>query len=230
MADVVAMTQTAAAAVETVAQPVNMTTLTLTLARWIHYIAGVAWIGHLWFFNFVNLNLQGDARYPADMKKVVNPLLMTRALFFFRWGAMFTLLSGLTMAWFLWFAIGENGSLSLARFATDQGAYMGMGALFGVIMWFNVWFIIWPLQKKIIGAAQGGPAVDPAVPKRAAMASRINTYLSVPMLLGMLGGGHAEYMLPGRHLGLAVGLLVGLGAVKLTYTLAPKVNTQIFKA
>jgi uncharacterized membrane protein len=197
-------------------------TLLLTLTRWIHYIAGIMWIGHLWFFNFVNANLQGDAKYPADMKKVVNPLLMTRALFFFRWGAMFTLLSGLMLLGILW--------SSAARWtATPQGAYMAVGVIFGGIMWRNVWFVIWPKQKLIIAAMQGGPAVDPEIPKQAAKASRVNTFLSVPLLLGMLGGAHGDLMLPGGYIGLIVGIGIGMYAVKLTYKYAPKVETQIFK-
>lgn len=198
----------------------------LLLVRWVHYIAGVLWIGHLYFFNFVNVNLQGDAKYPPEMKKVVNPLLMTRALFMFRWGAMFTFLTGLYMLAFLyqstelWMNIGTN----------MKAAYMLMGAGFGTIMWFNVWFVIWPRQKKIIGAAQGGPAVDPAIPKQAALASKINTYLSVPLLLGMMGGAHGEYQLPGAWAGLLGGLVLGLALVYAGYKLAPKVDTQIYKA
>lgn len=227
MADV---TQTAAVAVETLSQPFNWLGLTLTLSRWIHYVAGVLWIGHLYFFNFVNLNLQADAAYPADMKKVVNPLLSTRVLFLFRWGAMFTFITGIILLGILygtaavWALPSEENGFSL------KAIYMGMGALFGTIMWANVWFVIWPAQKKIIGAAQGGPAADPALPKRALLASRINTYLSVPMLLGMMGGAHGEYQLPGGYTGLIIGLVVGFALVKHFYKLAPKISTQIYKA
>jgi uncharacterized membrane protein len=117
----------------------------LVFARWIHYVAGVLWIGHLYFFNFVNLNLQGDSKYPADMKKVVNPLLMTRALFMFRWGAMFTFLSGL----FLLDSLYNHFTVLFDAVTNIKAAYMLVGALFGTIMWFNVWFVIWPRQKKI---------------------------------------------------------------------------------
>lgn len=198
----------------------------LIFARWIHYVAGVLWIGHLYFFNFVNMNLQGDAKYPGEMKKVVNPLLMTRALFMFRWGAMFTFLSGLYMI----DALYNHGAVLLDAASNMKAAYMAVGALFGTIMWFNVWFVIWPRQKKIIGAAQGGPAVDPAIPKQAAMASKINTYLSVPLLLGMMGAHDTNYELPGEWGGLLAGILIGLAVVWLGYKYAPKVNTQIYKA
>ena len=225
MADMNAVTQTAAAVVDSAANGFDVAGLLLTLVRWAHYVAGVLWIGHLYFFNFVNANLQGDAKYPGDMKKVVNPLLMTRALFMFRWGAMFTFLTGLYMLDALY---NHFGVLGMA-FSNLKAAYMLMGAGFGTIMWFNVWFVIWPRQKKIIGAAQGGPAVDPAVPKQAAMASKINTYLSVPLLLGMMGAHDSNYQLPGEGAGLLGGVVLGLVVVWLGYKFAPKVDTQIFK-
>jgi uncharacterized membrane protein len=225
MADMTAVTQTAAAAADTASSGVAVGALLLTLTRWIHYVAGVMWIGHLYFFNFVNANLQADAKYPADMKKVVNPLLMTRALFMFRWGAMFTFLSGLYMLDVLY-----NHFSVLGMAGTNlKAAYMAVGAGFGTIMWFNVWFVIWPRQKKIIGAAQGGPAADPKLAKQAGLASKINTYLSVPLLLGMMGAHDMAYELPGGYAGLLGGVILGLLVVWLGYKLAPKVNTQIFK-
>ena len=226
MADMNAVTQTAAAVAETATNGVAWGALVLTLVRWTHYVAGVMWIGHLYFFNFVNANLQADAKYPADMKKVVNPLLMTRALFMFRWGAMFTFLTGLYMLDALYNHFMVLG-LALSNL---KAAYMLVGAGFGTIMWFNVWFVIWPRQKKIIGAAQGGPAVDPKVPKQATLASKINTYLSVPLLLGMMGAHDMAYELPGGYAGLLGGVLLGLLVVWLGYKFAPKVGTQIYKA
>ncbi|MES2201106.1 MAG: urate hydroxylase PuuD [candidate division FCPU426 bacterium] len=194
------------------------------LARWLHYMAGVMWIGHLWFFNFVNLNYQKDV--PAELKKTVNPPLMLRALFMFRWGAMLTLLSGL----FLLQKIHGLDGMKTGGFDTDRGRFMAMGALFGVIMWINVWFVIWPRQKKILGGMQGGPAADPKLAPQAALASKINTYLSVPMLLGMLGGAHGNYVIfGGGWSGLLAGVAVGLGIVYVVYMLAPKVSNQIVK-
>src|SRR5665213_2804960 len=113
---------------------VGMQEVLLTLVRWTHYVAGILWIGHLYFFNFVNSNLQADARYPGDMKKVVNPLLMTRALFMFRWGVMFTFLTGLYMV----DALYNHGAVLLDAATNMKAAYMALGAGFGVIMWFNV--------------------------------------------------------------------------------------------
>ena len=224
MADMNAVSQTATAVADAVSDGVSVSQVLLTLVRWTHYVAGVLWIGHLYFFNFVNGNLQGDAKYPPEMKKVVNPLLMTRALFMFRWGAMFTFLTGLYLLYFIYYAATGIG------FMNPRGLYIMVGAGFGTIMWFNVWFVIWPRQKKIIGAAQGGPAADPSLAKQAGLASKINTYLSVPLLLGMMGAHDPNYQLPGGSLGLGLGVLLGLLVVYLGYKFAPKVNTQIYKA
>ncbi len=201
-----------------------MTSRFLVLTRWAHYIAGVMWIGHLWFFNFVNSNLQADAKYPADMKKVINPLLMTRALFFFRWGAMFTLITGLMLLGLLWHDVQRWT-------ATPQGAYMAMGVIFGFIMWRNVWFIIWPRQKKIIAARPRAalPWIRPW--PQAGRHGQQDQHLPV----GAPDPGHdcaaatTTYMLPGGHLGLGVGVLLGLFVVYLAYKFAPKVDTQIYK-
>ena len=202
-----------------------MQDLSFWLWRWIHVVAGVAWIGHLWFFNFVNANLQKELT--PETKKLVNPGLMLRALFLFRWGAMFTYISG-------WALLLINGYM--ARWAnlaaggfTDNGAlWILVGMLFGTVMWFNVWFIIWPAQKKIIGALQGGPAADPALAPRATQASKINTYLSVPLLLGMISS-HNYAVFGGGLLGLGLGIALGLGVVYLAYIYAPKISTKLIE-
>lgn len=193
--------------------------------RWLHVVAGVAWIGHLWFFNFVNANLQKELS--ADVKKVVNPGLMLRALFLFRWGAMFTYISG----WALLLELGYMarwGNLVSGGFADAGALWILVGMLFGTVMWFNVWFVIWPAQKKIIGGLQGGPAADPALAPRAALASKINTYLSVPLLLGMISS-HNYQVFGGGLLGLALGIALSLGCVWLAYTYAPKISTKLIE-
>lgn len=193
------------------------------LMRWFHYIAGVAWIGHLWFFNFVNANLQPTL--DGETKKKVNPQLMPRALFLFRWGAMFTFLTGIAMLGLLW---GDLG-----RWSGTQGLWMGTGSVFGTIMWFNVWFIIWPSQRKIIAGVKGdAPAAAPEIVKRATNASKVNTYLSVPMLMGMLTGAHGlpllRIMNEGTDFaGWAVTIALGLGLVWLGYKFAPKISTNV---
>jgi uncharacterized membrane protein len=161
--------------------------------RWLHVFFGIVWIGHLYFFNFVNLPFQG--KMDDATKKLVNPHLMPRALWWFRMGAMVTFLSGLILFAQIFFYTPELGwgANMLFRGAegglSDRARWIMWGMLFGSIMWFNVWFIIWPAQKKLLGGTAGDAA--PALRTRAANASRLNTYLSAPMLVGMLGANHS---------------------------------------
>ena len=162
--------------------------------RWLHVIAGITWIGHLYFFNFVNSQVQ--AALDADAKKAVNPQLMPRALWWFRWGAMVTLISGLILfaAIYLYtpgIGFGPNALMQgLEGGLSDRARWIMWGMLLGAIMWFNVWFIIWPAQKGLLSGAIAGDAAVP-VRARAGRFSKLNTYLSGPMLVGMLGANHA---------------------------------------
>ena len=164
------------------------------LFRWTHVFAGIIWIGHLYFFNFVNIPLQGAM--DDATKKAVNPKLMPRALWWFRWGAMTTFISGLVMFGMIYMYTPEIGFGPNMLFKgmegglSDRARWIMWGALFGSMMWFNVWFIIWPAQKKLLSGQVTGDAAGP-VRLRAAKASRMNTYLSAPMLVGMLGANHA---------------------------------------
>jgi uncharacterized membrane protein len=180
------------------------------LARWFHIFFGIVWIGHLYFFNFVNVPFQGVL--PKELKPQVNPPLILRALWWFRWGAMFTFIFGLLLFVLLYWPMGgylndPDGGLS------RRGMWMLLGGLLGTIMWFNVWFVIWPAQKQIIGGMLGGPAAPPEVPKRALLFSRINTFLSAPMLAGMIAGSHQDTwsVMPAWMHG--VFILVVLGAI-----------------
>ena len=186
-------------------------------SRWLHVFAGIVWIGHLYFFNFVNIQLQGKLDDAA--KKATNPHLMPRALWWFRWGAMVTFLSGLVLFALIYFytpgaGFGRNmifngveGGLS------DRARWIMWGMLFGSVMWFNVWFIIWPAQKKLLGGTAGDAA--PALRARAALASRINTYLSAPMLAGMLAANHANMGF--SYVALITAVLLGAAVVKVSY-------------
>ena len=197
------------------------------LLRWIHVIAGVVWIGHLYFFNFVNIPFQGTIG--ADVKKVVNPQLLTRALWWFRWGAMVTLLAGLLLFTQLYMYKPGVGMGITDLFWTDQGLtgraqWIMLGMLFGTVMWFNVWFIIWPAQKKVLTAVRDGVPPNPALPKRALLASRTNTYLSGPMLFGMLAPNHYG----GINLVTAVvAIALGLLAIWWALRTAPTVGKSI---
>ncbi len=160
----------------------------LFLFRWLHIFFGVTWIGLLYYFNFV----QGAffAETDAATKSGATQKLVPRALWWFRWAAMWTFASG----WIYLMYRGHNEGASL--FATSWGTWIITGALFGTIMWFNVWFVIWPNQKIVIANAVDTAAGKPANPAaavagaRALVASRTNTFLSMPMLFCMAGASH----------------------------------------
>jgi uncharacterized membrane protein len=152
----------------------------LFLLRWGHFLAGVCWIGLLWYFNFV----QGSffAETDAETKKNATQKLVPRALWWFRWGAMFTVLTGLTYAIINIMDLGMNNQWT-TKILT--------GGLMGIIMWYNVWFVIWPAQQKAIAAANGETVENlPAHARRGFLASRTNTLLSIPMLFFMGSASH----------------------------------------
>jgi len=184
------------------------------LVRWLHVIAGITWIGHLYFFNFVNVPLQGvldDAT-----KKAVNKELLLRALFWFRWGAMVTFLAGLalfTLNYMYTPEIGFGPSIlfSSAEGLTSRGILILLGMLFGSIMWFNVWFIIWPTQKSML-TGQVPAEQLPAARAKAKLFSRINVFLSGPMLFFMLAAPHFGNAGP---VAIIAFILIGGGAMHL---------------
>ena len=186
------------------------------VVRWLHVLAGIIWIGHLYFFNFVNVPLQ--ASLDDATKKAVNPQLLPRALWWFRWGAMITLLAGLALFTLLYmYTPGVGfGPTSLFRDAnglTSRAAWILIGMTLGAVMWLNVWFIIWPAQKALLtGKIPADQA--PAVRKRALKTSRINAFLSGPMLFGMVAPAHYGAVSPG-----ALCLALGLGAVAIWMSL-----------
>lgn len=167
-------------------------TATFMVLMWIHFFAGITWIGLLYFFNLVNGPFAKTM--DAETKKKVVPQLMPRALWWFRWGAMFTMLAGAAYMYLSFFRWGHGGfrgvdsnGNGLGLFNTTPGKWISIGAALGLIMWFNVWFIIWPAQKKLIAWVKAGqaPPEMAGLTKRAFLASRLNTYLSVPMLFCM---------------------------------------------
>jgi uncharacterized membrane protein len=158
------------------------------LLRWLHLLAGITWIGMLYYFNFVQTpffgtDLGGQARGAMIRGLVPN------ALWWFRWGAMFTFLSGWLMVLTKW---GHEG-------VPLSSAYMTLiltGGLLGTLMWANVWFVIWPAQQVVIKSAEqvagGGQALPEAAARgaRAGLASRTNTLFSIPMLFFMGAASH----------------------------------------
>ncbi len=234
-------------------------------------MAGILWIGHLYFFNFVNS--QVAKTYDAESKKKVVPELMPRALYWFRWGAAYTWITGILLLGLviymdagvivpaesslgsvtasiiglailvigflvydvLWKSMAKNEQAGvivsyvlilillfvMSRIFSGRATYIQLGATFGTIMAGNVWMRIWPSQRKIIAAAKGGPAVDPAVVAMAGLRSKQNTYLSVPLVFTMVSNHFPTIY--GSDFGwviLAILVLVGFGVTKLLYNKA----------
>lgn len=217
------------------------------LTRWMHIFFGILWIGHLYFFNFVNASFA--ATLDADSKRKVVPELIPRALYWFRWGALWTWVTGVLLLMMVFYHGGlvfdgePNWSLpvivmialtfalpfvydALAKSALVQkkqvfvtvsylliaafvlmashwagfgyrGYTIHMGALFGTIMAFNVWFRIWPAQQKIITAVKSGQAPDAGLVALAGLRSRHNTYLSVPLVWTMINS-HTTFFAGGN--------------------------------
>src|SRR5436853_5169168 len=149
--------------------------------RWLHVTAGVMWIGILWYFNFVQT--PSMPKIPDEQKPAISKVIAPAALFWFRWAAMATIILGLILALM-------NGYLVQALTLQKPFTSIGLGAWLGTIMWANVWFVIWPNQKKALGIVTVEAAEKAAAAKRAGMASRINTMLSIPMLYFMVAQSH----------------------------------------
>ena len=145
--------------------------------RWLHVMSGVMWIGLLWYFNFVQT--PSMPKIPDEQKPAVSKVIAPTALFWFRWSALATVVTGLIVA-------GMNGYLGSALMLTKGVHAIGIGMWLALVMAVNVWFIIWPNQKKALGMVQVSPAEKAAAAKIAGMTSRINTMLSVPMLFCMV--------------------------------------------
>jgi uncharacterized membrane protein len=239
-----------------------------SLFRWIHVVAGIVWIGHLYFFNWVNA--QFAPTIDAETKKKVVPELMPRALYFFRWGAAYTWVTGVLLLLLVYYHggimfadAGDWNAASFIMIALVFGApfiydalyktavkdpkvgfavglvlstvmlflmavvanfsfrayAIHLGAMFGTIMAFNVWFRIWPAQQKIIRATKEGQPPDAALVALAGLRSKHNTYMSVPLIYLMLAQ-HATWS--ASPLTLAVVVAVGWGA---TYWIYEKSKT-----
>ena len=152
------------------------------LFRWLHVLSGVMWIGLLWYFNFVQIPTM--PAIPDELKPAIGKHIAPAALFWFRHGAMATILTGLILA-------SLNGYVldALALGLTDGVAKhtaIGIGMWLGIIMWFNVWFVIWPNQKKVLGLVEADADAKKAAARTAMLFSRTNTLLSIPMLYAMV--------------------------------------------
>jgi uncharacterized membrane protein len=159
-----------------------------SLEVWFHVLAGITWIGLLYYFNFVQVPAVGQALGEADSggpgPAAINKYVAPRALLWFRWGAVVTWLTGAA-------ALETMGTGLVNAFTLAEGAQViGIGAWLGTIMLFNVWVLIWPNQKKILGMVEASADQIASAKKIALMASRTNTLLSIPMLMCMVGHGH----------------------------------------
>ncbi|MCA1817848.1 MAG: urate hydroxylase PuuD [Acidobacteria bacterium] len=237
------------------------------LLRWSHFVFGITWIGLLYFFNLVNVPFQKEI--DAETKKKANPSLLSRSLWYFRWGAVGTVLVGLTyyamyilsgdvknvnaiggkdvniwlvlivwllfpiiafaieyaiimkvpaltkdgrvfavvvavlvilMAWGILWWLSSQLSTPRDSFASNRTLSIGVGGALGLIMLLNVWGIIWPLQKRIIAGIVSGNAAPPEFARRAFLASRTNTWLSLPMLFFMATS-HGDWVIFGKNSG-----------------------------
>lgn len=243
--------------------------ITQSLFRWIHVVAGILWIGMLYFFNWVNGPFA--ATMDGETKKKVVPELMPRALFWFRWGAAYTWVTGLILLLMVFymggaaFESGQSSAIGYAGLALAlvapfiyeilvklikknevlaavgvalvlgltwamvsflgygfRGYAIHIGAAFGTIMAFNVWFRIWPSQQKIITAVKSGTPPDAALVALAGARSKHNTFMSVPLVLTMLNA-HATWM-SSYWWTLAVAVTIAWIGVKHLYSKAGKVK------
>jgi uncharacterized membrane protein len=152
------------------------------VARYTHVVVGTMWIGLLWYFNFVQI--PNMAKIPDEQKPAIGKVIAPAALFYFRWAAAFTILSGLILA-------GLNGYLHDAMTLSigsgiPKHTAIGIGMWLGVVMAFNVWFVIWPNQKRALGMVECDPELKAKSARTAMLFSRTNTLLSLPMLLSMV--------------------------------------------
>ncbi len=159
------------------------------LFRWLHVLSGVMWIGLLWYFNFVQI--PSMPKIPDAQKPAIGKVIAPAALFWFRWGAMATLITGLILAYI-------NGYLSSAlQIGLDGSGVLstaiGLGMWLGAIMWFNVWFVIWPNQKRALGIVEVAADVKARSARTAMLFSRTNTMLSIPMLFAMVSAQNWGY-------------------------------------
>jgi len=150
--------------------------------RWLHVVCGVMWIGLLWYFNFVQI--PNMPNIPDDQKPAIGKVIAPAALWWFRWGAMGTIVFGLLLAMMSGYLM-DALTIGLMD-GVAKHTFIGIGMWMGIIMWFNVWFVIWPNQKKALGMVEVDADTKAASARTAMLFSRTNTMLSFPMLFSMI--------------------------------------------
>jgi uncharacterized membrane protein len=153
------------------------------LFRWVHVLFGIMWIGLLWYFNFVQTRKMPEI--PAELKPAVSKYIAPEAMFWFRWSALFTVLMGLVLAYNRGFIV-QALTLGFTEQPVGIGhTFIGVGMWLGIIMMVNVWAFIWPAQKISLGLVEADADAKAAAGRKGLVFSRINTFLSVPMLACM---------------------------------------------
>lgn len=152
--------------------------------RWLHVAAGVMWIGLLYYFNFVQI--PNMPKIPDDQKPAIGKVIAPAALFWFRWGAMATIVLGIILAHMNGYLLQAYTLGAIEDFAVTKNIVIGVGMWLGTIMWFNVWFVIWPNQKIALGIVDAPADQKPKAARTAMLFSRTNTMLSIPMLFSMV--------------------------------------------
>jgi len=153
------------------------------LFRWLHVLSGIMWIGLLWYFNFVQI--PSMPKIPDEQKPAVGKVIAPTALFWFRWAALATVITGLVLAHLNGY-LGGALSLGLGEAFGGRETAIGIGMWLGLIMAFNVWFVIWPNQQKALGLVEADADTKKKAARTAMLFSRTNTMLSIPMLFAMV--------------------------------------------
>ena len=160
------------------------TTFWAFLFRWLHVLSGIMWIGLLYYFNFVQI--PNMPNIPDDQKPDISKVIAPAALWWFRWAAMATLVTGLILGYINGYIHDALSLGAMNDFDVPKNIAIGIGMWLGIIMWFNVWFVIWPNQKKALGIVEASADEKAASARTAMLFSRTNTLLSVPMLFAMV--------------------------------------------
>jgi uncharacterized membrane protein len=149
--------------------------------RWLHVLSGVMWIGLLWYLNFVQI--PNMPNIPDEHKPAIGKVIAPAVLFWFRWAAMATLITGLIVAYMNGYLLE---AITLGSEGASKSTIIGIGMWLAAIMWFNVWFVIWPNQKRALGIVEADADSKAASARTAMLFSRTNTLLSIPMLYAMV--------------------------------------------
>ena len=153
--------------------------------RYLHVLSGIMWIGLLWYFNFVQI--PNMPNIPDEQKPAIGKVIAPAALFWFRWAALATIITGLIVSYLNYYILEALSFGLLTNGASSKSIGIGIGMWLGIIMAYNVWMIIWPNQKKALGIIEVSAEEKAKCARKAMLFSRTNTLLSIPMLLSMVG-------------------------------------------